>query len=245
MEDEALREEKPVRQRVARAVERITRIRAMAKKDRALASEPGWGDPVRGIHLRRNADVLEGEAAALAELPATPEVGLGGELKPLPELEHEQPWSPAKSQDPTILTVDASLNRVELAAGARALALGLDAGETIKARNSLELMLAQQLGAAHAMAMRLADRAHVQLDAAASCHHHEHRREASVEAARLSGASARMMETFQRGVLALERLRNGGKQVVVVQHVNVSGDGKGVVAGTMERAAAGGGHGGK
>ena len=42
------------------------------------------------------------------------------------------------------------------------------------------------------------------------------------------------MESYQRGALTLERLRNGGRQVVQVQHVNVSDGGQAVVAGTIQ-----------
>jgi hypothetical protein len=42
-----------------------------------------------------------------------------------------------------------------------------------------------------------------------------------------------MMETYQRALLTLDRLRNGGKQTVVVQHVAVANGGQAVVAGTM------------
>jgi hypothetical protein len=44
----------------------------------------------------------------------------------------------------------------------------------------------------------------------------------SVEAARLAGATSRMMQTFQQGMLTLQRLRTGGKQQVVVQHQYVT-----------------------
>ena len=46
-------------------------------------------------------------------------------------------------------------------------------------------------------------------------------------------ASARMMDTYQRALLTLERVRNGGKQTVVVQHVTVAGGGQAVVAGQV------------
>ncbi len=46
----------------------------------------------------------------------------------------------------------------------------------------------------------------------------------------MAAASTRMIEAFQRGLLTLERLRDGGKQTVVVQHVAVSEGGQAVVA---------------
>src|SRR3954447_1911795 len=54
----------------------------------------------------------------------------------------------------------------------------------------------------------------------------------SIEAARLANASARMMGAFQDGLLALDRIRRGGKQTVQVvhQYVAVGPGGQAVVA---------------
>jgi hypothetical protein len=56
----------------------------------------------------------------------------------------------------------------------------------------------------------------------------------SLEAGRLMNASAQMMDSYQRGLLTLERIRSGGRQTVVVQHVNVSDGGQAVVAGQVK-----------
>ncbi|QIG48820.1 hypothetical protein G5V57_14450 [Nordella sp. HKS 07] len=63
----------------------------------------------------------------------------------------------------------------------------------------------------------------------------------SSEAARLCNASARMMQAFNDGLLALAQLRRGGKQHVIVQHqyVNVGPGGQAVVAGSGDREGAG------
>jgi len=52
--------------------------------------------------------------------------------------------------------------------------------------------------------------------------------------ARLSNAAARMMQVYQEGLLALHKMRTGGKQVVVVQHVQVSDGGQAVITGSVE-----------
>ena len=62
---------------------------------------------------------------------------------------------------------------------------------------------------------------------------------ACVQATRLAGAIARMNGSYQSGVLTLQKLRTGGRQTVVVQHVNVNDGGQALVAGEM----AGGGPG--
>jgi hypothetical protein len=43
-----------------------------------------------------------------------------------------------------------------------------------------------------------------------------------------------MMAAYQDGLLCLQRLRTGGKQTVVVQHVQVSDGGQAVIAGSMK-----------
>lgn len=52
--------------------------------------------------------------------------------------------------------------------------------------------------------------------------------EKPVEAARLVNSAARLMQVYQEGLLALFRIRRGGKQTVVVQHVQVSSGGQAV-----------------
>jgi tetratricopeptide (TPR) repeat protein len=42
-----------------------------------------------------------------------------------------------------------------------------------------------------------------------------------------------MMQIYQEGLLTLQKLRTGGKQTVVVQHVQVSDGGQAVIAGSM------------
>jgi hypothetical protein len=63
---------------------------------------------------------------------------------------------------------------------------------------------------------------------------------ASVEAARMATAAARMMEATARAALVLDRLRHGNRQTVVVQHVAVADGGQAVVAGAVAAGAAGG-----
>ena len=50
---------------------------------------------------------------------------------------------------------------------------------------------------------------------------------------RLTNAAARLMQAYQEALLTLQKIRTGGKQVVVVQRVEVSGGGQAVIAGSM------------
>jgi hypothetical protein len=62
----------------------------------------------------------------------------------------------------------------------------------------------------------------------------EERERACVQATRLAGAIARMNGSYQSGVLTLQKLRTGGRQTMVVQHVNVNDGGQALVAGEMQ-----------
>jgi hypothetical protein len=48
------------------------------------------------------------------------------------------------------------------------------------------------------------------------------------ETCRLAGTVTRMMTTFQQGMVTLQRMRTGGRQEVLVQHVTVSDGGQAV-----------------
>ena len=62
-----------------------------------------------------------------------------------------------------------------------------------------------------------------------------------LEMARLTNAAARMMDSYQSALLTLQKIRTGGKQIVVVQHVQVSDGGQAVIAGSMKTGGHGGG----
>ena len=53
------------------------------------------------------------------------------------------------------------------------------------------------------------------------------------ETCRLAGTVTRMMTTFQQGMVTLQRMRTGGRQEVLVQHVTVRDGGQAVVAGQV------------
>ena len=53
-----------------------------------------------------------------------------------------------------------------------------------------------------------------------------------------------MMKTFQQGMLTLQKMRTGGRQEVLVQHVTVSNGGQAVVAGQLAPSGRGQGSGG-
>ena len=121
-----------------------------------------------------------------------------------------------------MIGVVASEHRLDLAAcvGSRVAQSAVDAAQSAQAGNSLEKMLCHQMAAIHRAAMKLVAR---------SLEMHEQ----PVEMARLSNAAARAMQVYQEALLTLQKLRTGGKQTVVVQHVQVSEGGQALIAGSV------------
>ena len=110
-------------------------------------------------------------------------------------------------------------------------ALAEDAAESVQARNSVEKMLAHQVAATHAMSMDLLARAN-ELQAEA-LRMPFIRRALNAESVWLISASARLMDTAQRGALTISRLRAVGAQIKFVQQVQVNEGGQAVVAGQI------------
>lgn len=190
-------------------------------------------DPYAAHFMRDDAAVLETAAADALTLKTKPPVGAGGELVP----EGDQIKRGGGNfidtvERPDAVTAEASMNRLKLADEVHCVPLAVDTAETIQAKNSIEKMLAHQLAAAHKLAMTFAGQARKHAEKvgdgiyASDLLHVDH-------AAKMANASARMMDAFQKGTMALHKLRTGGKQVVTVQHVNVSDGGQAVVTGGL------------
>jgi hypothetical protein len=133
-----------------------------------------------------------------------------------------------------MLAAEASLQRLELAGELNVVTLAVDMAESIGAKNSVERALAHQMAAAHKLAMQMAAKADHFTSLCQSWDTMTRQQLQSIEAARMAAASARMMDAFGRAAMTLERLRNGGRQVVTVQHVNVANGGQAVVGGVVK-----------
>lgn len=118
--------------------------------------------------------------------------------------------------DPDLAAVESSETRGRLLKMNDVVALGVDISNTVKAANTAEKLVAHEIAVAHKVAMEQAMRA-------------SHESDPSIEIKRLQ-ISARMMTVAQQGLLALQKLRTGGTQNVVVQHVHVQAGGQAVVA---------------
>ena len=219
------------------------RLREAARQQRARADNVADRDPTGARWDRRDAADADRRADEILTLPEVRAIGAGGELHLSRVDASEKPGLACTVADPDLVTVEASRDRLELAADAGALALAVDTADTIRAGNSIEKMLSHQLAAAHTLAMRLTGRADMHSrNAAPDAFGQTNRAFHAVEAARAANAAARMMEAFQRGLLTLDRLRNGGRQTVVVQHVAVGEGGQAIVAGTLKGGGQAGGH---
>jgi hypothetical protein len=130
-------------------------------------------------------------------------------------------------KDPDSVSLGASADRMNLLVDADVLEVGLDAVKSAQAENSLEKMLLHQMAAAHRLAMKQMARANDD-------------RLPTVEGMRLMNTAARLMQVFQNACLTLQRIRMGGKQTVVVQHVQVSDGGQAVIAASMKAMDRGG-----
>ena len=143
--------------RVRARVESAVTAKHNAVGLRQTADKYAGMDPTGARFMRKDADAIEAKAdSELSRWSYTTgpvQVGNGGELVPLPE--------PGTSHiaehvaEPTdMLAHSASTQRMELATGTDSSALGLDAANAIKARDSVERMLMEQAAAAHKLAMQ-------------------------------------------------------------------------------------------
>jgi hypothetical protein len=200
----------------------------------AADRERASGDRVGALMDRAEANKLVHDADLILD-PALHTtggvtVGNGGEIAI--GTKAMAPFVDMVRSQPDMLVIDASRARMELADRAGSLSMALDASKTITAANSLEKMLMHQAAAAHTAAMEFqAEGRELLRTYKRTGYNHQ---SLSIEASRAMNASARMMDSFQHALLTLERMRNGGKQTVVVQHVNVGDGGQAVVAGQVK-----------
>jgi hypothetical protein len=209
--------------------------RASAEYKRAHAQVlASLNDPIAAHYDRVDAAKLDAEAqAALATPEPLPVVRGGGEaiLTRYPDQADDRvaDWFVDTLQTPDLVKATASLERLRLLMDVGCVELAQDAAETIQPQNSLERMLAGQLTAAHYVAMKFLAKSETQMNNTPSWSQQAD----MMETCRLATTAARFMTVFQEGLQTLAKLRTGGKQVVVVQHVYVSEGGQAVVAGDL------------
>jgi hypothetical protein len=112
-------------------------------------------------------------------------------------------------KEPDLLDAEVTIKRTDLAEKAGVFEMAIEASESVKAKNSIQRMQAHQLALAHKYAMELMADASKQRD--------------PIFKVKLMNCSARLMEAYSKGALALQRLQSGASQVVQVQHFQVNG----------------------
>jgi hypothetical protein len=241
--DPATRQFNPLRPSKPESVKEAVQLQGGAAVRRAegIASLEE-GDEIGGRFDLAEAQAMEVAAAAYLDpsshVARTPEPGNGGELLVVrqEELSDIPRIVDTVRKKPDMLNAEACRSRLELASGAGVLTMAVDAAQTIRARNSLERMLAHQLAAAHNLAMTAASRAQTLMRQ----HKFSGDQATSIEATRNANTAARLMDSFQGGLLVHDRMRRGGKQSVTVTHIHqqvaVGNGGKAVIAGSVRGA---------
>lgn len=230
-----------------RATEKAVLALGDAAYKRAMADKhEERGDMIGARFVRKEAEVLEKEASELSTLPPFPSIpkGAGSEVAPghYPDAEDASLnlWFKDTLDHPNMVSVQASRKRMELAlkvgdgsGGGSCLDMALDVAGTIKAKNSLEKMLAHQMAAAHDASMLLMAKG---LEILGDGQSRMRPDLAIQEASRLIGVSLKAQTTFQSAFITLAKVRGGGRQEVRVihQHVNVTDGGQAVVAGSLD-----------
>lgn len=196
-------------------------VRAINEAARARATKPQTQD--EAVKKQMDARLADLDAANHLKIPEGVTKASGETFSPAYEDSSFKDYLLDTLENPSLLSVIASEYRIDLAAyiDSRVAELAIDAAQTAQASNSLEKMLCHQMAAAHRAAMKMLGQA-VRVP------------NYPVEVARLSNSAARMMQVFQEGLLVLQKIRTGGKQTVVVQHVQVSEGGQAVIAGNVK-----------
>jgi hypothetical protein len=182
-----------------------------ATRKRALSNKLACDDPIGARWELLEASDMERYAAEFLQLsPEHAEVGTGGEMVPTGEKTMDRPdlVDTVRSQ-PDLINARASVARLELVADTGALDLAVDVADTIKARNSLEKMLAHQIAAAHALAMRFAAKSEQLLANVTSWNSVPRQQVSSIEASRLANSAARIPARSKIGALG----RGGGRGI--------------------------------
>jgi len=185
---------------------------------RAVAAKrEAWYDKNRGYpHL---VPMFERQAAELMKPESPPDI-VCGEM--LPALTENNGWYSSIRDtlvNPDSPAVDASITRTDLLERTHALDAGIDAANTIDAKNSLEKMLAHQMATCHVTAMNLI----------AESLNNPRNMEMKAFQLKQVAVAGKLMDVYLKGLDTLSRTRNAGKQTIVVKQVHVTG-GQNVIA---------------
>lgn len=224
--------ETPTRTDRLLTIEEAWRLRTVAQQKRIAAGQLAGHDQLGAKFMAMDALDMDQHADVALNLPdGAVQIGRGGEALPMETVSLEGfRLHNTLTDSPSATAARASMRRLELLEKTDTLALAVDMGETVQPADSMERMLAHQMATLHALMMRTAAKATAWLEGT-DPYREGDGATASVEATRLLNATARMASAFNDGAATLQRIRSGGTQRVVVQHVNVTEGGQAVVAG--------------
>jgi len=180
------------------------KLRQEAERKNLMA--PSY-DPVKAHFETSVANSMLLESLDLIKPQAPLNEGSGGEIVP--------PYSLGLSglelalKEPDLLDAEVTIKRTDLADKAGVFEMAIEASESVNAKNSIQRMQAHQLALAHKYSMELMADASKQKN--------------PIYKVKLMNCSARLMEAYSKGAIALQRLQSGASQVVQVQHVQVNG----------------------
>jgi len=180
------------------------KLQEQSHRKRAAASTT---DPIRRACDLGEADDLASQSVALITPSVPLHRGLGGEV--IPTIEQGLSGLEVALNSPNLLDAEVTIQRTQLADKAGVFEMAIEASESVKAKNSIQRMQAHQLALAHKYAMELMADASKQRD--------------PMIKVKLMNCSARLMDAYSKGALALQRLQQGANQIVQVQHVQVHG----------------------
>ncbi len=175
-----------------------------AQRKRALAPV---NDPIRRNFDLQWAEGLETDARALLQPEPPLVLGAGGEIVPPASMGLQGLESVIR--EPDLLNLGASSQRTELVDKAGVLELALETAHQCDVKGPVQKMIAHQLAAAHKRSLELMAESAQAKDPDIAC--------------KKAKVAAKMMDSFCRAALTLERLKTGASQVVTVQHLQVNG----------------------
>ena len=180
------------------------KLREQSLRKRVAASTT---DPIRRACDLAESDDLASQSMALMTPSSPLKTSFGGEV--IPTVDQGLPGLELALKEPDLLDVEVTIQRTQLADRAGVFEMALEASESVRAKNSIQRMQAHQLALAHKYAMDLMADASKQRD--------------PIIKVKLINCSARLMDAYSKGALALQRLQQGVNQIVQVQHVQVNG----------------------
>ena len=180
------------------------KLQEQSLRKKVLASTT---DAVRRKCDLAEADDLARQSVALITPPMPLQASLAGEV--IPTIDQGLPGLELALREPDLLDVEVTIQRTQLADRAGVFEMAIEASESVRAKNSIQRMQAHQLALAHKYAMDLMADASKQRD--------------PIIKVKLINCSARLMDAYSKGALALQRLQLGVNQIVQVQHVQVNG----------------------